>query len=65
MYAFHGFPILVLSRVIVGILHPNNTIIWLGCYWGCFVIIVLMSIALYFALKKFFPKFTAFITGGR
>lgn len=65
MYAFHGFPILVLSRVIVGVLHPNNTIMWLGCYLVCFVTIILISIALYFTLKKFFPKFTAFITGGR
>lgn len=65
MYAFHGFPILLLSRGIVEVLNPNNTIKWLLCYIGCFATIVLISIAFYFALKKFFPKFTAFITGGR
>lgn len=65
IYAFHGFPILIMSRLIVSILHPNNTIMWLGCYIGCFVTIVLLSIVLYFVLKRFLPKFTSIITGGR
>ena len=43
IYAFHGFPILFMSRLIVSILHPNNTIMWLGCYIGCFVTIVLLE----------------------
>ena len=65
IYAFHGFPILFMSRLIVSILHPNNTIMWLGCYIGCFVTIVLLSIVLYFVMKRFLPKFTSIITGGR
>ena len=65
IYAFHGFPILLLSKVLVSVLHPNNTIAWLGCYIGCFVAIVFLSLILYIGLKRFFPKFTAIITGGR
>lgn len=65
IYAFHGFPILILSKLIVSVLHPNSTIMWLGCYFGCFVTIVLLSIVLYFVLKRFLPKFTSLITGGR
>lgn len=65
VYAFHGFPILILSRILVAILHPSTTIMWLVCYVLCFMIIVILSIVLYFVMKKFFPKFTAVITGGR
>ena len=65
IYAFHGFPILMLGKVLVSVLNPNSTIAWLGCYVGCFVVIVFLSLALYFVLKKLFPKFTAIITGGR
>jgi surface polysaccharide O-acyltransferase-like enzyme len=65
IYAFHGFPMLIMSRLIVSMLHPNSTIVWLGCYIGCFAVIVLLSVVLYFVLKRFLPKFTSIITGGR
>lgn len=65
VYAFHGFPIVILGRMLVTILHPTTTIMWLVCYVSCFMIIVILSIVLYFVMKKFFPKFTAVITGGR
>lgn len=65
IYAFHGFPMLIMSRLIVSMLHPNSTIVWLGCYIGCFAVIVLFSVVLYFCLEKILPKFTSIITGGR
>ena len=65
VYAFHGLPILVLSKMLVAILHPSTTIMWLVCYVLCFMIIVILSIVIYYVMKKFLPKFTAVITGGR
>ena len=65
IYAFHAFPILVFNRAIVKILHPNGTLMWLGCYVVCFVMTLVLSLVFYIALKKFFPKLTTIITGGR
>ena len=65
VYAFHGFPILVLSRLIVSVLRPDRATSWLGCYMGCFVLAVVLSLILYIGLKRFFPKFAYIITGGR
>lgn len=65
VYAFHGFPVLMLSKIIVAILKPSTSVMWIICYIGCFITIVLLSLYVYTYMKRFFPKFTSFITGGR
>lgn len=65
IYAFHGFPILILSKFLVRFVNPSSPFMWLVCYAGCFVFIVALSMSLYNILKKMSPKFTAIITGGR
>ena len=65
IYAFHGLPILILSKATVKLLHPSTTPVWIGCYFACFVTIVLISLGLYVMLKRAFPRFTSIITGAR
>jgi surface polysaccharide O-acyltransferase-like enzyme len=65
VYAFHGFPIVVLTKMVVTFLKPSGTIMWLVCYFGCFFAITLFSVSLYFVMKKYLPNFTRIITGGR
>lgn len=65
VYAFHGFPILILSKVIVKVFQPSSSIMWLICYLLDFLVITSLSIFLYLLLRRVFPNFTAIITGGR
>lgn len=44
VYAFHGFPILILSKVIVMVFQPSNSIMWLICYLLDFFVITSLSI---------------------
>ena len=65
VYAFHGLPILLLSRLLVRFFRPSDTVTWLVCYVLCFAFIILLSVSSYLFLKKMFPKITSVITGGR
>ena len=65
VYAFHGFPIVVMIKMMVNFIQPNGTLMWLTCYFGCFLTITILSVSLYFVIKKYFPNFTRIITGGR
>ena len=65
VYAFHGFPIQVLGRLLVKVLNPESVQMWVLCYFLNFFIIVSISLILYKLLKSLMPRFTAVITGGR
>lgn len=65
VYAFHGFPIVVLKNVLLKVLHPETLLMSLICYFTCFVIMIALSLISYSFLKTVLPKFTAVITGGR
>lgn len=65
IYLFHALPLLVISRVLVGILHPASALMLIVAYLLNITIIVVVSIAAYYILKKIFPRVTSFITGGR
>ena len=65
IYAFHAIPILVTMRVLdkIGLLNNENQVIL--SFFIVPVVIISISILLYYFLKKFFPKFTSIIVGGR
>lgn len=65
IYAFHGFPLGVIMKLTIALLHPASNTLWLLVYAGCFLAIVVLSLAFYGILQKIMPKFTFFITGGR
>lgn len=65
IYAFHGFPLGVIMKLTIALLHPASNTLWLLVYAGCFLAIVVLSLAFYGILQKMMPKFTFFITGGR
>lgn len=65
IYLFHALPLLVISRVLIAVLHPTSSIMWSLIYLLNITIIVAVSIAAYYILKKKFVRVTSFITGGR
>lgn len=65
IYLYHALPLMVLSRVLVKVFHPVSTMSWIALYYVNYLLIILIGISLYMILKRFLPRFTAFICGGR
>lgn len=65
IYLYHALPLMVLSRVLVKVFHPASTMSWIALYFVNYLLIILIGISLYMILKRFLPRFTAFICGGR
>lgn len=65
VYAFHGFPIGVVLKILNGTMHPVSDVAFLMLYVVSFTIIMVVSLGLYYTMRKFMPMLTAIITGGR
>lgn len=65
IYAFHGFPLGVLTKLASRVLQPSSDLMWLLIYVGSFFLIVSISLVLFWFLRKILPNFATFITGGR
>ena len=65
IYAFHSLPLAFLIKVFVKYLNPTNDILLIFIYFIAPLITIAAGIALFVALHRLLPRFTALITGGR
>lgn len=65
VYLFHSLPLMVTGRVLVNILKPNTTILLIAAYILNVVIIIGSGVLIYYFLRKFFPRITLIMCGGR
>lgn len=65
VYLFHSLPLMVTGRVLVNILKPNTTILLIAAYILNVVIIIGSGVLIYYFLRKFFPRITFIMCGGR
>lgn len=65
VYAAHGLFIAFVNRGLFYIFRPSSQLALLICYFGQVILTVFPLLGLYYILKRFFPRFTAIITGGR
>ncbi|MCI1683077.1 MAG: acyltransferase [Bacteroides sp.] len=65
VYAFHQLPLNIMVRILFRLIHPVSDGQFLFIYLISPVTIILMDLLIYAILKRFLPKFTIFITGGR
>jgi peptidoglycan/LPS O-acetylase OafA/YrhL len=65
VYAFHEPLMDIFERLILVLWEPTNDIERLLIYFTLPIIITVLSICIYNLLNRFFPNFTAIITGGR
>lgn len=65
IYACHGMPVSLLSKLWIKYLHPSGNLAMFGSSFAIFSIITLSSMLLYVILKRFCPRFLGFITGNR
>ncbi|MCQ2326584.1 MAG: acyltransferase [Bacteroidales bacterium] len=64
LYAFHGLPIFILSRRMSAIF-PHTDWAYVLIFFSSVIIVAWLGLGLYSFLKRFFPRFTSVITGGR
>lgn len=65
VYAYHGMLITLIIKYWVKLLSPHSEWTMIIGYFLIPTVIVVLGIALYALLRKYFPAFTAVITGGR
>ncbi|MBO5084906.1 MAG: acyltransferase family protein [Bacteroidaceae bacterium] len=65
IFAYHMLALVIIEEVFPLHLSFNTDIMYAVMYVAWVVVTVLVGLFVYYILKKWFPRFTAFITGGR
>ena len=65
IYAYHGMFLSLIIKAVCSALHPQSDAMLLLVYFLSPAIIILAGLGAYYVLKKYLPRTTAFITGGR
>lgn len=64
IFAFHGLPLMILVSRMTAIL-PHTDWAYVLIFFSSVIIVALLGLGIYVFLKRFFPRFTSVITGGR
>ena len=65
IYAFHAMPLALIMKVLVKYVHPISDIGIIFIYFIAPFLTIILGLLIFASLKKFFPQFTAFISGSR
>lgn len=65
IYAYHKMPLLLVMKLLLKYIHPDNDFLFCICYITSIAIIGITGVYIYICLFKFFPKTTAILCGGR
>ena len=65
IYAFHGLPIIIISRSVVDVINPSSNFIWMLSYILLFILILVLCLSTFSVIRILLPRTTAIITGGR
>lgn len=65
IYAYHTMPLMLLLKLIIRFIHPTSDIQITMIYFVVPVATILFGLLLFGLMRRFFPRFTAFITGSR
>lgn len=65
IYLFHVTPIIFLKKIVIMIVQPSNEVGAILVYIFCPIVMTLVSLAAFWILRRYVPRFTSLITGGR
>ncbi|MEG1838589.1 MAG: acyltransferase family protein [Bacteroidaceae bacterium] len=65
VYAYHNMALLFIWKSLFKLLYPVTDAMLVFMYFFCSCLTILLGLALYYVLKKYLPRFTQLITGGR
>ena len=65
IYLIHVTPIIFLKKIVLMIAQPSNDVDAILVYFFCTVFMTFVSLAIFWILRRYAPRFTSVITGGR
>lgn len=65
IYAFHGLYVTVASRISISLIYPDSLLACIGCYIFDFCLILSVATISYILCRRFMPRFTTILSGGR
>lgn len=65
IYAYHAMPLAFVIKLLFKVVHPQSEIALSLTYVLCPTITICIGLGFYYLLRKYLPRFTAIITGGR
>lgn len=65
IYLFHAFPVLVIRKLLIKVISPSESIVWVITYFLLIFCVILLCVLTYCILKKYTPSFLNLLMGGR
>lgn len=65
MYAFHGMPLTLTTKLTYKAFDPQGDLSTLGLYLLCPTIVLIVGLCCYYLIRRFMPRLMDIITGGR
>lgn len=65
LYIYHNFPVTVVKKLLIMLIHPTSSLDCLIIYFVTGIIVVVVMLVLYFLLKKLMPRTMALVVGGK
>ena len=65
MYAFHGMPLTLSTKLAFRYFNPQSDMAILGLYFLCPLIVLCIGFTLYYLIARYLPRLMSLITGGR
>ena len=65
MYAFHGMPLTLTTKLAFRYFNPQGDMAILGLYFLCPLVVLCIGFTLYYLIARYLPRLMSLITGGR
>lgn len=65
MYAFHGMPLTLTTKLAFRYFSPQSDMAILGLYFLCPLVVLCIGFTLYYLIARYLPRLMSLITGGR
>lgn len=65
LYAYHAMPLAFIIKLLCKTLYPQSELSLSILYIACPTLTILIGLGIYYLLKKYLPRITAVLTGGR
>ncbi len=65
MYAFHGMPLTLTTKLAFKYFAPQSDMAILGLYFLCPLVVLCIGFTLYYLIARYLPRLMSLITGGR
>ncbi len=65
IYLYHYLPLIGIKKFLVRMLDPQCGVAWIGIYVASAVLVLLLLTGVYFLIRRFLPRLTGILVGGK